>query len=80
MAKKRGPNTGVQGKHYDTGFRMDTEHRRTVVYDDLLHIVKYLKAHLDEGSQQVYFHSLATDDDDTTLADLVLRAIKKAGV
>lgn len=46
---------------------------------ELLQLALYLKAHLDEGAQQVYFSSLPTDDDEITLADMVLRAIAKAG-
>lgn len=45
---------------------------------ELFAIVEYLKLHLDEGAQQVSFHALATDDDETTLGDLVKQAYAKA--
>lgn len=44
--------------------------------EELEQIVSYLKAHIDEGANQVSFHALPTDDDEITLADLVKRAME----
>jgi hypothetical protein len=50
----------------------------TALIAELLEIVAFINEHRKGGSQQVYFGALATDDDETTLGELVERVIAKA--
>lgn len=44
---------------------------------ELLKIVKFLHKYVQAGEQNVYFTALATEDDETTLSDLVKSAMQK---
>ncbi len=40
-------------------------------------VVSYLYEHLKEGANQVSLHALPTDDDETTLGDLVVKIMER---